>query len=273
MVVNSVWNGHRGKTEQLFIRNIGGLEIWVKNVWIENTNDYLSGGTGTLLGLFPNHFHHYLYPWKIMPNSVNYYGCETGPLWDVLYGASNDLTINGFNFDDVEISPGNQYNYVPFSQYPGPWTLPTLTSPGVNGEPFSLQGMDGEGMTDPNPFTHPNQGPKLYGYNLLDYYRIPKRFKLEPYALDNFNNQLGFNLGCFPRFPGQYTGKILVEYTYRTGVVLPSGYNELDVQTATFHLTLEVDKANIGEIDHTDVDDIFSIEGMEFGQGFYLEIF
>ena len=62
MVVNSVWNGHRGKTEQLFIRNIGGLEIWVKNVWIENTNDYLSGGTGTLLGLFPNHFHHYLYP-------------------------------------------------------------------------------------------------------------------------------------------------------------------------------------------------------------------
>jgi hypothetical protein len=254
MVNEYQWNGYPGKIEKLFIRNLGGQPLDIIHAWITNENDILSEGATSSLA--PSHFHHYIYPWKILPGTVAYTD-------DISFNPLKTFELEvGSNTWDVELFP-----HTTSTAYVHPFHRPTLLYDGLiwnpQGQLFSLP--TGVGLTQPQYIIMPQQQSQLYGHKIRDYYRFPTQITLPPYSF--YQNQIEFVLGCFPSIPGVYKGVINIIYKFThpvTGIVL---HKLLKV-----NLEMEYTNVNFTEVDKTSKDDIFSIEGITL-EGQFIDLF
>ena len=233
MVYDYIWNGIKGKGKKFFVRNIGGMPLYIYSSSFINYSSALQGN----LPYSTSEFLYYLHPWRLRPETTKYHNIVTSPL------NTSTHVMGGLTYDLERFPP---YSSTVFST---PYFHPTL----VPGTESVFQLKSGPFITHPSQVFAGTQ-PLLSGYNIRDYYRLNRKVELKNY--ESFGSEIEIDVVCCPDKVGLFQAELMFYY---------DGIDSFgDSFINSFRLICKFDSTNVNfeEIDWTNRSDIFSVEGV-----------
>lgn len=236
-IIQTTWNGYEVIGEKYKIRNISNSNAILKQIYLDNVNQYLLGSSNITL---PQGFIFYqnLYAFKFFSNPI----ASSGVI-------ENDLDVS-FYLPGTEIPIYETPSIQNYNGYPGPMSVKNLPP----GSPESqAEYLSGEGISVINPNENTEAYINLFNKPLRDYYRSNKTYTLRPYSSSNDEVEIFIIFTPSLNLKGLYESDLIINYEQTTG----SQYTRKNT------LKCLISDTNILEIDKTLENNIFSIDNVE----------